>query len=76
MAANLVKAGFDVSVYDARTAEATRFALEVGGKAAPALGALGESSEVVITMLPTSRSSPRCSSTKAASRRGCALGRS
>ena len=55
MAANLVKAGFDVSVYDARTAEAARFALEAGGTAAPTLAALGESVEVVITMLPTSK---------------------
>jgi 3-hydroxyisobutyrate dehydrogenase len=54
-AANLVKAGFDVGVYDARTAEAGRFALEVGGRAAPSLAALGESTDVVITMLPTSK---------------------
>ncbi|MGH8676024.1 MAG: NAD(P)-binding domain-containing protein, partial [Burkholderiales bacterium] len=55
MANNLVKAGFNVSVYDARTSEADRFAREVVGKAAPSLAALGESSDVVITMLPTSK---------------------
>lgn len=55
MAGNLVKAGFDVTVYDARTAEAGRFALEVGGRAAPSLATLGESVDVVVTMLPTSK---------------------
>jgi 3-hydroxyisobutyrate dehydrogenase len=55
MAANLVKAGFDVSAYDARSTEAGRFALEVGGTAAPSLAALGENVDVVITMLPTSK---------------------
>ena len=34
MAANLVKAGFDVTVCDARPGHAAKFAAEVGGKAA------------------------------------------
>ena len=55
MAANLVKAGFVVRVFDARGAEAQRFAQEVGGEAAPSLRELALSADIVITMLPTSR---------------------
>ena len=54
MASNLVKAGFPVVVLDARAEEAARFAQEVGGKAA-APKALGEASDFVVTMLPTSK---------------------
>lgn len=55
MAANLVKAGFAVQVADARAAQAAKFAAEAGGKVAPSLRALGAASDVVITMLPTSK---------------------
>lgn len=55
MAANLVKAGFALQVADARAAQAAKFAAEVGGKVAASLRALGEASDVVITMLPTSK---------------------
>ena len=55
MAANLVKAGFAVQVADARAAQASKFAAEVGAKAAASLRALGAASDVVITMLPTSK---------------------
>lgn len=55
MAANLVKAGFTVQVADARADQASKFAAEVGGKAAATLRALGEASDIVITMLPTSK---------------------
>jgi len=55
MAANLVKAGFVVRVFDARVAEAQRFAKEVGGEPAPSLRELALSADIVITMLPTSR---------------------
>jgi 3-hydroxyisobutyrate dehydrogenase len=55
MAGNLVKAGFQVTVYDARQEEAARFAKEVGGKAAASLRELGKTSDAVITMLPTSK---------------------
>ncbi len=55
MASNLIKAGFTVQVADARPAQASRFAAEVGGKVAASLRALGEASDVVITMLPTSK---------------------
>ncbi len=55
MASNLVKAGFDVRVFDARAEEAARFAREVGGKAVATLRAVGEGSDAVVTMLPTSK---------------------
>jgi 3-hydroxyisobutyrate dehydrogenase len=55
MAANLIKAGFTLQVADARPAQAARFTAEVGGKVATSLRALGEASDVVITMLPTSK---------------------
>jgi 3-hydroxyisobutyrate dehydrogenase len=55
MAANLVKAGFQVQVADAREELATKFAAEVGGQAASSLRALGKWSDIVITMLPTSK---------------------
>jgi 3-hydroxyisobutyrate dehydrogenase len=49
-----VKAGFRPQVFDARAAEAARFAAEVGGEVASSPRSLGENSDVVITMLPTS----------------------
>jgi 3-hydroxyisobutyrate dehydrogenase len=55
MASNLVKAGFPVVVFDARAEEAARFAGEVGGRAAAGPRALGEVSDFVITMLPSSK---------------------
>ena len=55
MAANLIKAGFAVQVADARADQAAKFAAEVGGKTAATLSALGEASDIVITMLPTSK---------------------
>jgi 3-hydroxyisobutyrate dehydrogenase len=55
MATNLVKAGFQLYVFDARSAETERFGAAVGGKGAASLRALGEASDIVITMLPTSK---------------------
>lgn len=55
MASNLVKAGFEVQVADARAEQVAKFAREIGGKASASLRALGEASDVVITMLPTSK---------------------
>lgn len=55
MAANLVKAGVKVQVADSRAEQVSKFAKEIGGQPAPSLRALGETSDVVITMLPTSR---------------------
>jgi 3-hydroxyisobutyrate dehydrogenase len=54
MAANLVKAGFDVSVADAVPGRAAKFMAEVGGKAADAAdAALG--ADAIVTILPTSK---------------------
>ena len=55
MAANLVKAGVKVQVADSRAEQVSKFAKEIGGQPAPSLRALGETSDVVVTMLPTSR---------------------
>ena len=55
MAANLVKAGFDVVVCDARPEHAARFATEVGGDAAADAAAAARGADAVITILPTSK---------------------
>jgi 3-hydroxyisobutyrate dehydrogenase len=55
MASNLVRKGFATSVFDSRSEEAGRFAREIGGSVADSLRSLGESCDVVITMLPTSK---------------------
>ena len=57
MAANLVKAGFDVTVCDARPGHAAKFVTEVGGHAAtgPAEAAKG----VPIASSPSSRPASR-----------------
>jgi 3-hydroxyisobutyrate dehydrogenase len=54
MAACLVRAGYDVAVYDTRTEQSRRFAEEVGGKAAGGLRQLADGAEIVITILPNS----------------------
>jgi 3-hydroxyisobutyrate dehydrogenase len=54
MVANLIKAGFTVQIADARPAQASKCAAETGTRVAASLRALGEASDVVITMLPTS----------------------
>jgi 3-hydroxyisobutyrate dehydrogenase len=55
MASNLVKAGFAVQIADARPAQASKCAAETGARVAASLRALGEASDFVITMLPTSK---------------------
>ena len=55
MAANLVKAGFDVSVCDARPGHAAKFAAEVGGKAAASTVEAATGMDAVITIVPTSK---------------------
>jgi 3-hydroxyisobutyrate dehydrogenase len=55
MAANLLKAGFDVAVCDAAPGRAARFAAEVGGHAAAGPGEAAVGAEMVVTILPTSR---------------------
>jgi 3-hydroxyisobutyrate dehydrogenase len=54
MAACLVKAGFTVNVKDARKEMADNFVQQVGGFAPDTLRQLAETSDTVITMLPTS----------------------
>ena len=54
MAACLVKAGYEVTVYDTRVEQSRRFAAEVGGTAAENLQALASEAEVVVSILPNS----------------------
>lgn len=54
MAANLVRAGFDVAVCDTVAGRATSFASEVGGRAAPTSADAAAGAGVLVTMLPTS----------------------
>jgi 3-hydroxyisobutyrate dehydrogenase len=54
MAANLVRAGFDVTVHDADASRAARFAVEHGARAATSVVDLA-GVECVVTMLPTGR---------------------
>ena len=52
MAANLLKAGWHVTVYDVQPEKAKAFVAERGGAAASSLAEIGKTSDVVITMLP------------------------
>jgi 3-hydroxyisobutyrate dehydrogenase len=52
MAANLLKAGFDVTVFDARPETAAAFVAQHGGRAAKSLAELAAGKDAVITMLP------------------------
>lgn len=54
MAANLVGAGFDVTVCDTGPDRAASFAADVGGRAATRAADAAADADVVITMLPTS----------------------
>lgn len=55
MAANLVKAGFAVTVCDARPGHAAKFAAEVGGTTAPDPVAAAQGMDCVVTIVPTSK---------------------
>jgi 3-hydroxyisobutyrate dehydrogenase len=55
MAAHLVGAGFDVTVFDARPETMSIFIQRHGGKAAASLQALAAGADAVITMLPNDR---------------------
>ena len=55
MAANLVRAGYAVTAHDIATERAEHFAKEHNARAAGSLAALGQGSDVVITMLPSGR---------------------
>ncbi|PHK94193.1 hydroxyacid oxidoreductase [Pseudoroseomonas rhizosphaerae] len=55
MAANLLKAGFEVTVADAVPGRARDFAREVGGRAADDAAGAAAGADAVITILPTSK---------------------
>jgi 3-hydroxyisobutyrate dehydrogenase len=55
MAARVVKAGFDLTVYDINPEAAEKFVAQHGGKAAASLAELGRDADAVITMLPTDK---------------------
>jgi 3-hydroxyisobutyrate dehydrogenase len=55
MAANLLKAGFDVAVCDAVPGRSAQFVQEVGGRAAGSPAEAAKGADCVITILPTSR---------------------
>lgn len=55
MAAHLVQAGFDVTVYDIRPETVSLFVERHGGTGAESLQALARGAEAVITMLPNDR---------------------
>lgn len=55
MAGHLVKAGFDVTVFDIRTEVAQAFVTQHGGRAARSLAEVAEGAQAVITMLPNDK---------------------
>lgn len=55
MAANLVKAGFEVTVADVVPGRADAFAAETGGKAAASPAEAAKGADCVITIVPTSK---------------------
>ena len=54
MAARLVAGGHSVQVHDISAERVAKFATECGGRAATSLGELAATSDIVITILPTS----------------------
>ncbi len=54
MSVNILKGGHDLTVFDTDRDRASRFANEIGGRAAANLADVADN-EVVVTMLPTSR---------------------
>src|SRR4029078_4621047 len=55
MAGHLVKAGFDVTVYDLRPEMMQAFVARHGGKSARSLAEVAEDADAVITMLPNDK---------------------
>jgi 3-hydroxyisobutyrate dehydrogenase len=55
MAANLVKGGYQVFVYDLDAKRAQQAAKDIGAKAAATLAELGKQVDVIVTMLPTGK---------------------
>jgi 3-hydroxyisobutyrate dehydrogenase len=60
MAANLVKAGYQVVVYDVDRNRAQQVAKDLGAKAAASLAELGKQANAIITMLPTGKEVHAC----------------
>src|SRR5262245_46306131 len=55
MAAHVVKAGFELTVYDINPEATQKFVEQHGGAAAANLAELGKSADAVITMLPNDK---------------------
>jgi 3-hydroxyisobutyrate dehydrogenase len=55
MAGHLLKAGFDVTVFDIRSDVANAFVAQHGGRAARSLAEVAEGAHAVITMLPNAK---------------------
>jgi len=55
MAGHLVKAGFDVAVFDIRTEVARAFVAQHGGRTARSLADVADGADAVITMLPNDK---------------------
>lgn len=55
MAANLVRGGYEVTVYDIAAERTEQFAKEHGARATTNLAALGQGSDLIVTMLPSGR---------------------
>ena len=74
MAANLVRAGFQVAVTDAVSGRAARFAAEVGGRACDGAASVAAGADVLVTSLPTSTHvSEVVEQAESALRRGCVV---
>jgi len=60
MAANLVKGGYPVILYDLDGKRAQQAAIEIGAKSAATLAELGREADAIVTMLPTGREVRAC----------------
>jgi 3-hydroxyisobutyrate dehydrogenase len=60
MAANLVKGGYPVVVYDLDAKRAQQAAKDIGAKSASTLDELGKSADAIVTMLPTGKEVQAC----------------
>jgi 3-hydroxyisobutyrate dehydrogenase len=60
MAANLMKGGYQVVVYDLDAKRAREAAADIGASAAATLAEMGKQADAVITMLPTGKEARAC----------------
>jgi 3-hydroxyisobutyrate dehydrogenase len=60
MAANLIKGGYRVAVYDLDAKRAQQVAAEIGAKPAATLAELGRQVDAIVTMLPTGKEVRAC----------------